>query len=217
MERIPATRSALLENRARRQVARRGAELLRDKREALATELFAVVKDVVARREKLDLALREATRALALARALDGEEALASLALAAGRDVPLEIEVKKVWGIPVPEVSAPRLARAIDARGVAAAGVGLTAHATAIRHEEALELLLEVCSVEVRLRRLGEELRKTSRRIAALEEVVIPAIDRELRRVGMTLEERAREDLARRKRFKTQKTQSLHRAPPPPR
>lgn len=217
MERIPATRSALLENRARRQVARRGAELLRDKREALAGELFAVVKDVVARREKLELALREATRTLALARALDGEEALASLALAAGRDVPLEIEVKKVWGIPVPEVSAPRLARAIDARGVAPEGFGLAAHATATRHEEALELLLGVCSVEVRLRRLGEELRKTSRRIAALEEVVIPAIDRELRRVGMTLEERAREDLARRKRFKTQKTQSLHRTPSPTR
>jgi V/A-type H+-transporting ATPase subunit D len=205
MERIPATRSALLENRARRQVARRGAELLRDKREALATELFAVVKDVVARREKLEEALRDATRHLALARALDGEETLASLALVAGREVPLEIDVKKVWGIPVPEVRAPRLARAIDARGVAPAGVGLVAHAAATRHEESLELLLGVCSVEVRLRRLGEELRKTSRRIAALEEVVIPAIDRELRRVSMTLEERAREDLARRKRFKAKR------------
>lgn len=207
MERIPATRSALLENRARRQVARRGAELLRDKREALATELFAVVRDVVARREKLDDTLREATRALALARALDGEESLASLALAAGRDVPLEMDVHKVWGIPVPEVRAPRLARAIDARGVSPVGVGLAAHAAATRHEEALEQLLAVCSSEVRLRRLGEELRKTSRRIAALEQVVIPAIDVELRRVAQTLEERAREDLARRKRFKSKTAQ----------
>jgi V/A-type H+-transporting ATPase subunit D len=205
MERIPATRSALLENRARRQIARRGAELLRDKREALASELFTVVRDVLARREKLDVALRDATRALALARAVDGEESLASLALAAGRpgDIPLEIELRKVWGIPVPEVRAPRLARAIDARGVSPVGVGLAAHAAATLHEEALEHLLAVCSSEVRLRRLGEELRKTSRRIAALEEVLIPAIERELRRVGQVLEERAREDLARRKRFKS--------------
>lgn len=205
MERIPATRSALLDHRARRQIARRGAELLRDKREALAGELFAVVRDVLARREKLDESLREATRALVLARAVDGEEALASLALAAGRpgDIPLEIELHKVWGIPVPEVRAPRLARPIDARGVSPAGVGLAAHVAATRHEEALERLLAVCSAEVRLRRLGEELRKTSRRIAALEEVLIPAIEHELRRVGQVLEERAREDLARRKRFKS--------------
>jgi V/A-type H+-transporting ATPase subunit D len=201
--RQPATRMALLEGRARRAIARRGADLLRGKREALATELFAVVRDVVAGRERLEAALREGVRALALARGLDGEGALASLALAAGRDIPLAIELRKVWGIPVPEISAPRLVRTLDARGVSPVGVSLGAHAAAARHEEALEVLLSVVSGEARLHRLGEELRKTSRRIAALEDVVIPAMDADLARIALALEERALEDLARRKRFKS--------------
>jgi V/A-type H+/Na+-transporting ATPase subunit D len=205
MERLPATRTALLETRDRRAVARRGAELLRSKREALALELFAVVRDVVARRERLDASLRDAAKALALARALDGEEALASLALSAAREVPLEIELRRVWGIPVPHVHAPRLTRGPDARGVSPLELSLAADTAARRHEETLEVLLGVCSAEVRLRRLGDETRKTSRRIAALEEVIVPALGDELRRIGRTLEERAREDLARRKRFKSRR------------
>jgi H(+)-transporting ATP synthase subunit D len=200
--RQPATRMALLEGRARRAVARRGADLLRGKREALAVELLAVVRDVVAGRERLDTALRAAVRALALARGLEGEPALLSLALAAARDIPVDVELRKVWGIPVPQIAAPRLLRALDARGVSPVGVSLGAHAAATRHEEALEILLGVISGEVRLRRLGEELKKTSRRIAALEEVVIPAMDADLSRISLALEERALEDLARRMRFK---------------
>jgi V/A-type H+-transporting ATPase subunit D len=196
---------ALLETRARRAVARRGAELLRGKREALAVELFRVARDAVAGRERLDGALREGVRALALARGLEGEPGLASLALAAARDIPVEIELHKVWGIPVPGIAAPRLVRAVDARGVSPLGVGLAPHAAATRHEEALEALLAAVSNEVRLARLGDELRKTSRRIGALEEVVIPALDADLRRIALALEERAREDLARRKRMKSRR------------
>lgn len=200
--RQPATRMALLEGRARRAIARRGADLLRGKREALAAELFTVVKKVVTGRERLDAALRESTRALALARGLEGEAGLASLAIAAARDIPVDIELRKVWGIPVPEIAAPRLVRAVDARGVSPVGVSLGAHAAATRHEEALEVMLGIVSDEARLRRLGDELKKTSRRIAALEEVVIPAMDADLARISLALEERALEDLARRKRFK---------------
>lgn len=205
MERLPATRMALLQSRESRRVARRGAEMLRSKREALAVELFAAVRDVVARREELDGTLRAAARALALARALEGEEQLASLALAAHREIPLAVEMRRVWGVPVPEVSAPRLERGADARGVSPVALGLGAHEAASRHERALESLLAVCSGEVRLRRLGEELRKASRRIGALEEVVIPRIESDIRRIGLALEERAREDVTRRKRFKSRR------------
>jgi V/A-type H+/Na+-transporting ATPase subunit D len=205
MERLPATRMALLQSRERRRIARRGAELLRSKREALAVELFAAVRDVVARREKLDAALRVAARALALARAVEGEEELASQALAARREIPIAVEMRRVWGIPVPEVTVPRLERAADARGASPLGVGLGAHAAAASHEEALEVLLGVCSGEVRLRRLGEELRQASRRIGALEQAVIPRIEAEIRRIALALEERAREDLTRRKRFKSRR------------
>ena len=85
MIRAPTTRMGLLEVRARRGVAAKGARLLRAKREVLAG------------RSRLDEVLREAVKALGIARAVIGEETLVSLADGAGRESPLEVKLRKVW------------------------------------------------------------------------------------------------------------------------
>ena len=137
-----------------------------------------------------------------LARALQGDETLASLALAAAREIPLAIERRKVWGIPSPEVKGPQLVRASDARGASPLGWGLAAAEAARRHEEAVETLIAISSQEMRLKRLGEEIRKASRKINALEQVLIPGLDQEISRIEVALEEREREAIGRLKRFK---------------
>ncbi len=202
MERVPPTRIGLLGTREKRLTVLKGAGLLRGKREALANEFFRLMQGVLAGRVRLEESLREATRVLTVARALEGEDALCSLALAAAREIPVEIERRKVWGIPTPEVAAPRLLRSSDARGASPVGWGLGAIEVARRHEEAAEILLTISSREIRLRRLGEEIRKASRRINALEQVLIPELDGEISRIEIALEEREREDLTRLKRFK---------------
>ena len=205
MERVPHTRMGLLVTRTRRQVALKGAELLRSKREALAGEFVRLTRGVIAGREQLAARLREATRALTLARALQGEEALASLGLAAAREIHLAVEARKVWGIPTPEVTGPPLVRALDARGASPVGWGSAAAEAARRHEEAAETLVAICSGEIRLKRLGEEVRKASRRINALEQVLIPGLEQQIARIGMALEEREREAVGRLKRFKAKR------------
>ena len=183
----------------------KGAGLLRGKREALANDFFKLMHRVIAGRERLEESLRAATRALTLARALEGEETLASLALAGAREIPVEIERRKVWGIPTPEVTGPGLLRSHDARGASHVGWGLGAAEAARRYEEALEVLLNICSREIRLRRLGDEIQKTSRRINALEQFLIPRLAGEMARIEQALEEREREDLSRLKRFKAKR------------
>ena len=202
MERVPPTRMGLLGTRARRRTAWKGVGLLRSKRDALASDFFKLVHGLIEGRELLEGSLRKAAKALTLARAIEGEETLVSLALAGAREIPVEIERQKIWGIPTPEVSAPRLLRATDARGASPQGTSLGAAEAARAHEEALEILLNICSREIRVRRLGEEIRKTSRRINALEQFMIPRLDGEVSRIELALEEREREDLARLKRFK---------------
>jgi V/A-type H+-transporting ATPase subunit D len=159
----------------------------------------------VAGRERLDASLRLATRALTLARAIEGEETLLSLALAGAREIPVEIEPRKLWGVPTPEVTGPRLLRSPDARGPSPQGFSLGAAEAARTHEEALETLLAICSREIRLRRLGEEIRKTSRRINALEQFLIPRLHGEAARIELVLEEREREDRSRLKRLKSRR------------
>ena len=196
------TRMALLGLRARLGLARQGARLLRGKREVLAAEMFKLLREAVAGRDRLDAVLRDAQRALVLARALTGDAALASLGDAAAREIPVTVEERRVWGVPVHRVSAPRLRRAADARGAPPASWGLIAAEAATRHEEVLEVLLEIASRELYLERLGQEMQQTSRRMNALEQLVAPRLAAEARRVALALEERAREEAVRLKRFK---------------
>jgi V/A-type H+-transporting ATPase subunit D len=80
--------------------------------------------------------------------------------------------------------------------------VSLSALDAARRHEEAVEVLLAIASRELHLRRLGEEIRDTSRRINALEQLLVPRLSREAARVEAVLDERAREDAVRLKQFR---------------
>ncbi len=192
----------LLEVRGRRGVASRGARLLRAKREVLASELWKLVREVLEGRARLDEALRAAVKALELARALDGDEVLASLAVPAARAVPVAVTARRVWGVPTPAVRSPPLARAADRRGTSPTSWGLAGAAAARRHEEALEVLLTIASRELHLSRLGDEIQETSRRINALEQLVLPALGAEASRIGAALEERDREDAVRLARFR---------------
>lgn len=184
-------------------MAAKGARLLRAKREVLAGELWKLTRDVLEGRAKLDEVLREAVKALGLACALDGGETLESLALVAGRDVPLSISVRRVWGVPTPAVVAPDLVRPADARGSSPTSWGLASAEAARRHEEALEVLLRIASRELHLQRLGEEIQATSRRINALEQLVLPSLRGEAARIDFALAERDREDAVRLKRFRS--------------
>lgn len=203
MARSPTTRMGLLEVRSRHDVAAKGARLLRAKREVLAGELFRLVHDVLEGRARLDAVLREGVKALGLARALDGDGALESLAIAAGREIPLQVHVRRVWGVPTPTVTAPLLQRPADGRGTSPTGWGATAVEAARLHEEGLEVLLRIASRELHLARLGEEIQATSRRINALEQLLLPALAGEAGRIEGALEERDREDAVRLKRFRS--------------
>ncbi len=171
----------------------------------LAGEFFRLMREVMAGRVRLDESLRQAGRALTVARALSGDAALESLALASAREIPVEVSHRRVWGVPVPRVSGPRLARPADARGASPSSWGLGAAEAARRHEEALEVLLDIASREFHLQRLGSEIQETSRRINALEQLLIPRLAGEAGHIEQALEERAREDAVRLRRFRGRK------------
>ncbi len=200
--RAPTTRMGLLSVRARREVAAKGARLLRAKREVLSGELVRLLRQVLAGREALEAELRQAVRALELAQALEGEPRLASLAWTAGREVAVEVALRRVWGVPTPTLSAPALQRPADGRGAAPGSWGQAGAEAARAHEVALETLLRIASRELHVARLGEEIQATSHRINALEQVVLPRLDGEARRVAAALDERDREDAVRLRRFR---------------
>lgn len=202
MESLARTRMTLLQLKRQRLVAERGLALLRSKREALVREFFAVMDRVVQGREQMETAIGQALGSLALALGRDGVAALRSVGFAAQRHLSIDLIERNVWGVRFPELHYPAIVRTLDNRGYSVPGVSAFVDETARRFETVVELILRSVAVEMRLKKLGGEIKKVTRRINALNEVILPLLARQVRAIRQTLEEREREDLFRMKRFK---------------
>jgi len=202
MDPIGRTRMNLLLLKRQIQVAERGLELLRSKREALVREFFTMMDRVIESREKMEHAMGQALSSLALALGMEGRAPLRSAGYAAKRNLPIEVTERNVWGVRFPDLHYTPLVRSLDARGYAPSAVSSYIDETAHRFEIVLELILRGIVVEMRLKKLGSEIKRVTRRINALNEVMIPLLRREVRKIRQVLEEREREDLFRMKRFK---------------
>lgn len=184
-------------------LAEQGMDLLKRKRDALLLEFMDVVDDTLRLSEALEDRTAEAQYSLTIARAVDGPVAVHSAALATRGGVPVEVTGTKVMGVPVPVVTKTVVPlRTSLTRGYSVVGVSSRIDETAERFERVLDTMIEYAGVESRLRRIGEEIQKTSRRVNALEQITIPQLAEQVAYIRMTLDERAREDLFRLKKVK---------------
>jgi V/A-type H+-transporting ATPase subunit D len=205
VEQVTATRSELLARRARIRLATQGRDLLQEKRDQLMEEFRKVADVVLSGSGALDRAAAEGRRALALAEAFDGPEAVASAALAGPSQIPLEAKATSVMGVRIAEISYEPVGRPLAGRGYSLAGSSPRIDHAAERFEAELDLILELAASELRLRRLADEIGKTTRRVNALESIVIPRLASEVQMIQAALEERERQDRFRLKRIKARK------------
>lgn len=202
MEQISPTRSELLSRRAQIGLARQGADLLRGKREALVREFLSELQRFVDTREALAKELAQAKQSLMRALAVDGPEAVASAGLASRRTIELQTTQRSIWGTKIVEVATDYVPRTSAERGFSAAGSSARIDETAERFEAALELLLRAAPLDRKLARLAEEIRRTSRRVNALEQRMLPALEEQVRYIRGVLDQREREDVLRLKHLK---------------
>ncbi len=202
MERVTATRSALLERRAQLELAQRGRNLLEEKRDQLMEAFREVVDDVLAGQETLEQAAADARTALAFAEAADGPSIIGTAGMAGRSEIELAARTNTIMGVRIAEIEAPPVGRARCERGYTLAGSTPRVDATAETFEAELELILELATREVLLRRLVDEIATTTRRVNALEFVVVPRLRAEAATIQAVLDERERQDRFRLKRVK---------------
>jgi V/A-type H+-transporting ATPase subunit D len=199
---ISPTRMNLLQRRNLLRVAQQGVDLLKRKRDALVADFFKIVRQSLAARDQLAVACREAYVMLTLAKAWEGREAVEAATIAARREILLNIEVRNVWGTKIPEVAVTPVQRPLLERGQNPVATSARTIESTSNFEEVMTAILAVAATEIKLRRIGQEIKKTTRRVNALEQVVIPRLRSETRYISSVLEQRAREDVFRLKRIK---------------
>jgi V/A-type H+/Na+-transporting ATPase subunit D len=202
VDRVIATRSALLDRRAQLDLAVRGRTLLEQKRDQLMDAFRRIADDVLAGQGALERAAVAARRALVFAEAADGPLEVRTAASADRSEITLDARVSTIMGVRMVEIVAPPVGRPATRRGYSMAGSSAAIDTAAGCFETELQLLLELASTELRLRRLVEEIAATTRRVNALEFVVIPRLQRETASIEAVLDERERQDRFRLKRVK---------------
>jgi V/A-type H+-transporting ATPase subunit D len=200
MEQVSATRSELLARRARIRLAVQGRDLLKERRTALITEFNRLGASVLESMDLLERDVATAGRALGIANAADGLEPLTSAALAAGGQIDVSVRTRSVAGVPIVEIRKGKIARARTSRGYSLVATSARIDAVAERFEAVLERLLVFAALELSVRRLADEIARTTRRMNALEHVVLPKLDAERAHISLVLEERELEDRVRLRR-----------------
>ncbi len=197
MKRVSATRSELLARRDRIGLATQGRDLLKERRSALVREFHRLGASALESIDVLDRDAADAGRQLGLAVAAAGPEPVASAAFAAQGEIGLSVSTRSVAGVAIVEIEKAAIARARTARGYSLAATSARIDAVAERFETVLDKLLDVAALELSIRRLADEIARTTRRMNALEHVVLPELETERAHIALVLEQREMEDRVR--------------------
>jgi V/A-type H+-transporting ATPase subunit D len=196
-ERVPSTRQNLVNIRRRIVRANEGLSLMQEKREALVRSFLSHVSERIRYHDLMAKASSDAAEPLAGALASEGLPGLASYGWAARRELAIDVKKEVVWGVEVATFQPAPLRREFRERGFDPDGAGVEVSLAAEKFEELLALIFETAASEIRLRNLGNEIRKTSRRINALEGFIIPGLKGQEKKISETLEEAERDERQR--------------------
>ena len=196
---LPATKSNLLRLKEDLLLAREGRELLDEKREIILREIFSHLEDLRRSRKELDTALSEAYSALAEACIAIGREGAARAALAALPPDEISMHERSVIGVIVPLLEwkskdEPPRWGLLD--------TSLELDAAREKFLVAFKRLVALAELEISFRRLAAELRKTQKRVNAVQNLLIPQYEETVHYVESGLEEREREALFQLKRVR---------------
>ena len=207
MEGEAATRMTLMSKKGQIKLASDGVTLLEGKREALLQELIDRARELRSLRSELHLRGRRAVADLAFARAAQGTPSVRSLGVAGRRELSLEVISERVWGMSLGKIEPKNVVRLPNERGVGLLDSPSHVVEAAESAERMLEQLVVCAPIERNIQMLGEEVKKTNRRINALNEYLLPKLRGEVRKITRVLEEREREDTFRLKKIKKKKSQ----------
>jgi len=189
-----AVRSRLFELRRDRQAARRSADLLEHKREALLREILRRDRRRAELRSTVEASLHGARALLAVARVDLGFDGVEAASMSQSPRFVLRDRTISVMGVRIAQLDITRepyraeYGAAATAQSLDEAGAAFTA---------LLPDLLHLAEQETALHRLRLAMRKTTKLFNALRKVVLPRIEREIRATIEGIEEEERDEFVR--------------------
>ncbi|MDR3076997.1 MAG: V-type ATP synthase subunit D [Synergistaceae bacterium] len=194
--RVPPTRGNLVKLRKALAQAESGHDLLEQKRQVLMLELVRHIDSARELQTDVIKTFQDAYTALQKANISLGIDMVEDIAASVHVTDEVVVRLRSVMGVEIPDID--EIDGSVKPSYSFIGSTGAMDHAY-LAFRKVLVTLLKLAEVETSVYRLAVQIRRTHRRVNALEKVVIPANKHESDFINGVLEEGEREDFVRMK------------------
>lgn len=190
---VNPTRMELTRLKKKLITATRGHKLLKDKRDELMRRFLDIVRKCKELREKVEKGISAANNNLVLAKATMTDETVNVALMAPKQEVMLEVSKKNIMSVDVPQFQ--YRTKTPDSSDIYSYGFAFTSSDLddAVKSlQDVLTDMLQLAEYEKACELIASEIEKTRRRVNALEYVMIPEMQENIKYIRMKLDENER-------------------------
>jgi V/A-type H+-transporting ATPase subunit D len=196
---IAATKTNFLKVKKDLAVIIEGHELLDEKRRILLNELATVMQTTDSIQEQVQNSLQQAYSQVDKAVVVEGRNKLEGLSFSVDIKSDILISQKRLMGVNIPTIE---LKIKENPPYYSPYDVSLYVDEVISGFEKILKLLAQLAEKKIAFLRIAAEVRKTIRKVNALEKVYIPLYRETFKYIGDRLDEESRESFSRTKQIK---------------
>lgn len=208
---VNPTRMELTRLKKKLVTAVRGHKLLKDKRDELMRQFLDKVRENKALREEVETALVSANQNFMLARAGMPDEMLNTALLAPKQELTIFAGTQNVMSVEIPDFDFKT--RTPDQNDMYSYGFAFTTgdlDDAILSLSEVFPKMLKLAEVEKSCQLMAAEIEKTRRRVNALEHVMIPELQTNIKYITMKLDENERSTQIRLMKVKDMMLKEAH-------
>lgn len=190
----------------------KGHKLLKDKRDELMRQFLDLARENMALRLKVEEGIANANKNFVIAKAGMSEQILNTALMAPKQEVYLEARKKNVMSVDIPVFQSQT--RTADANDIYSYGFAFTSGDLdgAVKSlADILPDMLRLAEVEKSCQLMAAEIEKTRRRVNALEHVIIPEAQNNIKYITMKLDENERSTQIRLMKVKDMMLEDAHK------
>jgi len=194
--------------------AQKGFKLLKKKRDALKARFQMLLKDIVETKLLVGDALKDGAFSLAKAHWANSGDDISSTVIERAKvpSITCKLFAEGVAGVAMPAFKMTHDAtKDVSAQTLGVAHGGAVINACRETYLTAVTALIKLASLQTAFQTLDEEIKMTSRRVNALEYVLIPKIEEVIAYINLEMDEQTREEFFRVKKVVEKKKQKLAR------
>ena len=208
---IIPTRMELTRLKKKLVTARKGHKLLKDKRDELMRQFLIMVRENKELREQVEKGIAEANRGFALARSSMSDEAVRVAFMAPKQKVSLDVSYNNIMSVNVPVYTFQT--RTSDSADMFSYGYAFTSadlDDAVTQLADVFPQMLKLAQTEKSCQLMAAEIEKTRRRVNALEHVMIPQLETDIKYISMKLDENERSSQIRLMKVKDMMLEDAH-------